>query len=142
MNSIKVHECALQSTDSEVEFAKAVESEALKQEQVEIETTHNFHAGIYSRTILIPKGVLITGALITIDTLLTIAGHCIVFNGPNGATEYKGYNIIKGMAGRKNVFYALQDTYLTMQFATKSIDVDSAEREFTSEIDKLASRGK
>ena len=38
--------------------------------QVAIQTTHHFHAGLYSRTIRIPAGVMITGALIKIPTLL------------------------------------------------------------------------
>lgn len=107
--------------------------------QVEIETTHHLHAGLYARTIRIPAGVVITGALICIPTLLILSGHATVFIGGE-SVELVGYHVLPGQAGRKQVFRAHADTDLTMLFATQASTVEEAEAEFTHETDSLASR--
>ena len=88
---------------------------------------------------MIPAGVALTGAQIKIPTVLIISGDTLVY-GENGATRYTGYHVALGQAGRKQAFYALQDTYLTMLFPTDATDVDAAEREFTDEYELLFSR--
>lgn len=107
--------------------------------QVAIETSHHLHAGLYARTIRIPAGVVITGALIKIPTLLILSGHATVFIGGE-SVELAGYHVLPGQAGRKQVFAAHADTDLTMLFATTATTVEQAEAEFTDEADSLASR--
>lgn len=108
-------------------------------DQVEIETQHHFHAGMYARTIRIPAGVVITGALIKIPTLLIVSGHAAVFIGGE-SVELCGYHVMPGSAGRKQVFYAHADTDLTMLFPTNAKTVEEAEAEFTDEASLLMSR--
>jgi hypothetical protein len=108
-------------------------------EQVEIETRHHFHAGMYARTVSIPAGVVITGALIRIPTLLVVSGFVSVFVGGD-SFELRGYHVMPGSAGRKQVFYAHADTDLTMLFPTQATTVEEAEAEFTNETDLLISR--
>ncbi len=108
-------------------------------EQILIPTTHHFHAGLYARTIRIPKGVVITGALIKISTMLIVSGHASVFVGGD-VIDLRGYNVLPASAGRKQVFLAHVDTDLTMIFPSRAATVDEAEAEFTDETDLLMSR--
>lgn len=108
-------------------------------DQVQIETTHHFHAGMYARTVRIPEGVIITGALIRIATLLIVSGHATAFVGGE-SIELCGYNVLPASAGRKQVFFAHADTYLTMLFPTSATTVEEAEAEFTDETELLVSR--
>jgi hypothetical protein len=126
-------------TSADVEKVRALESHLLDLEQVPIQTQHHFHAGLYVRTIRIPAGVMITGALIRIPTLLIVSGHVTVFIGGE-ALELQGYHVVPGHAGRKQAFLAHADTDLTMTFATRATTVEEAEQEFTAEADMLKSR--
>lgn len=126
-------------TSEEVTKVRALESHLAQLPQVEITTQHHFHAGLYARTICIPAGVMLTGALIRIPTLLIVSGHVTVFIGGE-ARELAGYHVLPGQAGRKQAFLAHADTYLTMTFATQAATVERAEEEFTAEADLLMSR--
>lgn len=108
-------------------------------DQVPITTFHHFHAGMYARTIRIPKGVVITGALIRIPTILIVSGHATVFIGGD-SIELHGYHVIPGSAGRKQAFLAHEDTDLTMLFPTEARTVEEAEAQFTDETELLMSR--
>ena len=124
---------------NEVDGVRQLENAAMLLPQVHIPTDHAFHAGMYARTIKIPAGVALTGAQIKIPTILIISGDTLIY-GENGATRYTGYHVALGKSGRKQAFYALQDTYLTMLFPTDATTVEAAERAFTDEHDKLLSR--
>jgi len=115
------------------------EEEALRLPQVPIETHHAFHAGMYARTIMIPAGVVLTGALIKIATILVITGDVVVYTG-TGPVRISGHNVMLGNAGRKQAFVAETDTYLTMVFPTTATTVEDAESEFTDEASRLSSR--
>lgn len=131
--------CLLAMTGEDVEKVHRLETQLRDLEQVSIRTDHHLHAGLYSRTIRIPAGVMITGALIRISTLLIVSGHVLVFTGGE-PLELCGYHVIPGQAGRKQVFVAHADTYLTMLFATTATTVEQAEAEFTDEANLLMSR--
>ncbi|MNJ15212.1 hypothetical protein D3C77_94540 [compost metagenome] len=123
----------------EVAKVRALESHLAQMPQVPITTQHHFHAGVYARTIRIPAGVMLTGALIRIPTLLILSGHATVFIGGE-ACELAGYHVLPGQAGRKQAFLAHTDTDLTMTFATQAKTVEQAEEEFTAETNLLLSR--
>lgn len=107
--------------------------------QVDIRTEHLLHAGMYARTILVPKGAVAAGALIKIATVLIVAGEGLLTVGDH-AERLSGYCVIAGSAGRKQVFLALEDTYITMLFPTKAETVGQAEEEFTDDFARLMSR--
>lgn len=107
--------------------------------QTAIETQHDFHAGMYARSICIPAGTMITGALIKIPTMLIMVGNGIVYIGSE-AIEFAGYRVVAAEANRKQAFIAKSDVYLTMIFPTSAITVDEAEREFTDQFAELLSR--
>ena len=100
---------------------------------------HDLHAGMYARTVMVPKGLQITGALIKIPTILVVSGDCFVTLGDD-VRRIRGYMVLRAAAGRKQAFSARADTYLTMIFPTMAQTVDAAERAFTDEFDRLANR--
>lgn len=121
-----------------ISLVQELETLSKQKEQVAIKTYHLIHGGIYSRTILIPANVRLTGALIKIPTTLIINGHAFVFVG-DSIKEFIGYHVLPASAGRKQVFITKEDTYLTMQFPTSAKTVEDAEKEFTDETDLLFS---
>lgn len=122
-----------------IDNVRQLEAYTSKVPQTEIPTTHVFHAGVYARTIKIPAGVILTGALIKIATLLIAEGDYIVYIG-NESVARSGYHVFAASAGRKQAFIANTDTYLTMIFATDTKSVEEAEDQFTDEADRLSSR--
>lgn len=88
---------------------------------------------------MIPAGVVITGALIDVPTILIVDGDATVNTG-DGAARLTGYRVLAASAGRRQAFVAHADTHLTMIFATRADDVAAAEGEFTSEAGLLLSR--
>jgi hypothetical protein len=122
-----------------IDQVRRLEDAALQLPQVAIETGHVLHAGLYARTIRIPAGVLLTGALIRIATLLVVEGDVVVFV-DGEPLELTGYHVLPAAAGRKQALLARADTHLTMIFATRATSVAEAEAEFTDEADRLASR--
>jgi hypothetical protein len=122
-----------------IEKVRAVQSAMMTLDQVTMPVHHTLHGGVYSRSLRIPAGVMITGALIRVPTTLVISGKVTVW--ANDQTmEIDGYTVLAGSAGRKQVFVAHEDTDMTMVFSTSAKTVDEAEREFTEEWSMLASR--
>lgn len=107
--------------------------------QASIETDHVLHGGIYTRTIMIPAGVVLTGALVKVPTTLVISGSVRVSLGDR-TIDLHGYNVLPASAGRKQAFMAFEDTYLTMSFATKAETIGEAEEQFTDDAHRLMSR--
>ena len=108
-------------------------------EQADIHTHHLIHAGMYARTILVPAGVVLTGALIKTATTLIISGKVAVWANDQ-EYDLEGYHVIPASKHRKQAFVAIEDTHVTMIFATDARTVRDAEDEFTDEGDKLMSR--
>jgi hypothetical protein len=126
---------------SEVALAKIYALEHINAQvpQIPCSTHHLFHAGMYARTITIPAGSLLTGALIKLATILIVNGDATVATG-DSSMRLAGYHVIPASAHRKQAFIAHSDTQLTMIFATAAKDVHAAEAEFTNEADLLFSR--
>lgn len=122
-----------------IDKVRQLEARTAELEQVEIPTDHVLHGGMYARTIKIPAGVLLTGALIKRATTLVISGHVTVFVGA-GTIEINGYQVLPASAGRKQAFLAHADTFVTMLFPSEAASVEAAENEFTDEADRLLSR--
>lgn len=122
-----------------VERVRRLENHMRHLPQVNIHTDHLFHAGVYARTIRIPAGVALTGALISCATVLIFSGHATVFIGGE-TVQLQGYHVIPASAGRKQAFVAHEATDLTMLFASAARSVAQAEAEFTDEAHLLLSR--
>ena len=106
--------------------------------QLPLKTFHLFHAGIYTRTICIFKNTIMTSVLVKCGTLVTINGDVTVSVGTH-ETRYTGSHIIPVSAKRKLGYYAHEDTWITMQFATDAKTVEEVEPQFTDEVEKLMS---
>lgn len=126
-------------TPEALEKLKSIEKQLLDMPQVSIETEHHLHAGVYSRTIRIPAGVAVSGVMIKCATQLIISGHVRLTCGDK-VVELKGFHVLNGTPGRKQIAYALEETFCTMLFATKAKTVEEAEEEFTDEADRLLTR--
>lgn len=107
--------------------------------QVAIHTQHVLHAGMYARTITIPGGVMVTGAIIKRATTLVVSGDVLMSRGDDEGQRITGTAVIPAGAGRKQVFAAYADTTVTMIFPTGAKTVEEAETEFTDEADMLLS---
>lgn len=131
---------ALSSTrDESIRRIRQLEESLRQREQIEFSTQHVFHAGLYSRTVRIPAGVVFTSVLIKIPTLVILNGTCDVLTGSTGL-RFEGYNVLSGSAGRKTAYITRTDVELTMVFPTSAKTVEEAEAEFTDEADTLLSR--
>lgn len=139
LNSALVEKRIFTMTDMEVDKVRQLETAILKVPQVKIATSHVIHAGMYARTIMVPAGVMLTGSLMKISTLLIIQGNFILFVGGK-AQELQGYNVFTGGANRKQAGIAVTDTYVTMIFPTDAKTVEAAEEQFTDETHLLFSR--
>jgi hypothetical protein len=126
-------------TPAAIETVRQVEQVALGLPQVPIFTEHVIHAGLYSRTVMVPADTLLTGALIKIATLLVIHGDALVYVGEQ-SFRVQGHAVLPASAGRKQAFVAVTDTYLTMVFPTTATTVEEAEQQFTDEAGMLFSR--
>jgi hypothetical protein len=126
-------------SDAAIDKVRQFESQALSMPQIDIPTSHVIHAGMYARTIMIPAGTILTGALIKIATILIINGNVIAYIGSE-TIEFTGYNVLPASENRKQAFLAKTDTYLTMIFPTDVDNINDAEEQFTDEADMLISR--
>lgn len=118
---------------------RAMEAEAALLPQVDIHTRNLLHAGLYARTIRLPAGAALTGALIKIATVVIVSGHVSIYV-DGEVIELAGYHVLPASAGRKQAFLAHADTDITMLFPSRAATVEAAEAEFTDEADRLLSR--
>lgn len=116
-----------------------IESWAKNEPQVQLPVQHVFHAGMYARTVRVPAGVMITGALIKIPTILIVSGDCGIYLGGEFARVI-GQRVFSAAAGRKQIFIARKATDLTMCFPTDAKTVKEAEEQFTDEAHMLQNR--
>jgi hypothetical protein len=126
-------------SESAIEKVRLVQNAMLELPQVDLPVHHILHGGMYSRSLVIPAGVVIAGAFIKVPTTLVVSGNVTVYANDQ-AYEIDGYQVLVASAGRKQLFVAHTDTNMTMTFATDAKTVEDAEDEFTSEPDLLASR--
>lgn len=124
-----------------IDTVRQLETYTLQAPQIEIPTSHVIHGSMYARSIMIPAGVILTGALIKIATILIIFGDALVYIGSE-TKEISGYNVLAASSGRKQAFIAKSDVYMTMIFMTMSETVLEAEEQFTDDAHLLMSRHK
>lgn len=136
--TVKENRIAAMSEEA-VEIVRALETQIAKMPQINIDTDHVFHAGMYARTVTIPAGSVITGTLIKVATILIVNGHVHVFIGGE-VREMIGYHVLAAGTHRKQAFVAVTDTQLTMIFKSEAKCTEQAENEFTDEGCILMSR--
>lgn len=107
--------------------------------QINVNTDHVLHAGMYARTLRLPAGVVLIGVVIKIPTTVIVHGDCSVFTGTE-TLHLAGYHVIAASAGRKQIFTTQSPTTITMIFPSAAQTVEQAESEFTDEAHLLMSR--
>ena len=122
-----------------IDKVRELEAALLTMPQIAMATEHVLHGGLYSRTICVPAGAVLTGAFIQVPTLLIVNGDATVNTG-EGGHRLTGHHVLAASARRRQAFLAHADTYLTMVFATQAKTVAEAEDEFTNEAHLLISR--
>lgn len=127
-------------SEAAIANVKALEQQVLSCPQTPIKTSHILHAGMYSRTIIIPADIVMTGALVKIPTLLFISGVVLVSRGDDQGLHINGHAVLPASAGRKQAFVTSAETSVTMVFPTDATTVEQAEAEFTDDTDMLFSR--
>jgi hypothetical protein len=128
-------------TPDAIDRVRQFEGRLRQEPQLELKTTHALHAGMYARTVHMPKHMIGNGVFIRVPTLVIVSGHVTVFIGDH-SMNLCGYHVIEAEAGRKQVFVSHEETDITMLFLTKAKTVEEAENEFTNEPDMLLSRGR
>ncbi|WP_444467239.1 hypothetical protein [Sutterella wadsworthensis] len=128
--------CSQAALQAVMELRKRIDTDL---QPCEFPTEAFRHAGCYVRTCKVPKDTVLAGAVIKVPTVLVIVGHCLVTAGED-VREIEGLAILRGAAGRSQVFRALEDTYLIMFYASSACSLETAEEEFTDEFAQLLSR--
>lgn len=140
MNALMIPIATLPATTPEmIEKITALENELIGHEPADLDTEHVIHAGMYARTVRMPKEMVMTGALIKRATLVIVSGEAAVLVGHEWV-RLEGYTVIPARARRKQVFVSYSDVQITMLFPTAAKTVEEAELEFTDEADRLLSR--
>lgn len=81
--------------------------------QVEMTTEHNFCTGVYARTLKIPAGVLLTGAIHNDESFFLIReGHLLVSSGGPAVSVGPGFMTVT-KPGEKRVGLAVTDVVVT-----------------------------
>lgn len=107
--------------------------------QVDLRTEHVIHGGMYARTILIPAGTTITGALTNLDNLCVVQGDILVTT-DEGPVRLTGFHVLPAAKGAKRAGYAYADTWWTCIWPTALTNVDDIEDEMTPESAMLQTR--
>jgi hypothetical protein len=116
-----------------------LESLLLTVPQVDLSTTNLIHAGMCARTIFIPAGVMLTGALTNLDNICITSGDITVTT-DDGTVRFTGYHVLPATKGNKRAGIAHADTYWTTVWKTDLTDITEIEDEMTNESDMLQSR--
>nr|DAG54486.1 MAG TPA: hypothetical protein [Caudoviricetes sp.] len=107
-------------------------------ETVDLPIEQHLHAGMYSRTVMQPAGILCTAVMVRVPTQLIVHGKCRIFC--DGAFfDIDGHRVLEGLPGRQIIVYTIEDTWGTMCFGTKATTIEEAEKEFAGDAYRLLS---
>jgi hypothetical protein len=95
---------------------------------VELDTWHHFADGLVARTILIPAGACLTGAVHKTEHLNIACGDITVWT-EAGMRRLTGYHVITSLPGAKRVGLAHADTYWTTVHLNPANESDIAKLE-------------
>lgn len=126
-------------TERSINLVRELEQFMSTMPQQELETHHVIHGGMYARTMMMPANTVLTGALVNVPTMLIINGSVRVTIGEE-VVYLHGHHVLAASKHRKQAFHAIEDTWMTMLFATQAQTVEDAENEFTNEAKRLMSR--
>lgn len=129
----------LPSTQHPLEAVRGLEAALMQLPQIDLNTKHVVFGKMCARTIYIPAGVALTGALTRCDNICVVSGDIIVTT-DEGSKRLSGFNVIPAKAGAKRAGYAIADTYWTTIWFTELTDIRAIEDEMTEESGMLQTR--
>jgi len=118
------------------EKVRAYERVLMDAPQVDLGTRHLVHGGMYARTILIPAGTFLTGALTKQDNICVVHGDIEVTT-DEGPQRLTGFHVLPAKQGAKRAGLAHADTWWTTLMTTEHTEVADIERQMTDEADLL-----
>lgn len=80
--------------------------------QADCPVQHHFAPGIFLREMVVPAGVIATGAVHKTEHLTIVAGHCLLTT-DDGTQEFCGFHTIHSKPGAKRAIYAISTTVVT-----------------------------
>ncbi len=103
--------------------------------KTELKIEQHLHAGMYSRTVCQPAGVLCTAVMMHVPTQLIVHGHCRIY-ADGSSFDINGHVVLEGVPGRQIVVYTFEETWGTMCFGTQAKTLEEAEKEFAGDAFK------
>lgn len=100
--------------------------------QIDLKIEQHLHAGMYSRTVCQPAGVLCTAVMVHVPTQLIVHGHCRIY-ADGTAFDIHGHAVLEGVAGRQIIVYTYEETWGTMCFGTDAKTIEEAEKQFAGD---------
>lgn len=117
-----------------------LEKDLLKFPQIYLETSHVVHGGMYVRTIFIPAGTVLTGALTEMDNVCVMYGDITVTVNDGEARRLTGFHVLSATSGAKRAGVTHADTWWTTIIPTDLTDIEAIENEMTGESSRLQTR--
>lgn len=112
----------------------AWEEKAKDLPQIDIPVNHYIHGGMYGREITIPKGSIITGQIYKFDHFdIMISGDITVSTDSGETKRLTGFNMFKGMSGKKRAGYAHEDTHWITFHPFDGVDGDQIQDFITAD---------
>lgn len=100
----------------------ALEAAVLAQPQVELEQFHHFNGGVYQRGMLIPAGVVVTGAVhLHTNMIALVKGECLFIGDGEPQHAVAPWSSVNG-PGTKRAVYAVTDCVLISYVETDLTD--------------------
>jgi hypothetical protein len=121
------------------EQVRRLEQVILQAPQVDLGTTHVVHGGMCARTIFIPAGTVLTGAVTNLDNVCVLSGDITVTT-RDGPKRLTGFHVLPADKGFKRAGVAHADTYWTTVWPTGLTDITEIENEMTEEATQLQTR--
>ena len=121
------------------ERVRELEDHLAQLPQIALPTSHLVHAGMYARTVFIPAGTVLTGALTLQDNVCVMHGGITVTT-DDGPQVLEGFHVLPALAGSKRAGVAHLDTWWTTLWTTDLEDVGAIEESLTPEADRLQTR--
>ena len=120
-------------------LVRNLESILMTQPQVDVQTQHLVHAGMYARTIFVPAGTALTGAQTKLANVSIVSGDITVTT-DSGPQRLTGYHVLPADSGFKRAGFAHDDTWWTTLWPTEKTDIEAIEDEMTDEAALLQTR--
>ncbi len=102
-----------------------IEQRILQYPQVDMPTTHDFCDGVYARTMFVPSGTALTGAIHSGENFLFIRHGDITVWTEYGMKRVQGGEMIMSKVGSKRVGLTHADTLMTTVHANPTNETDA-----------------